>query len=321
MAEVVEASRGKEALLEVTGEVRAAGGVVRRRVDGQVHTVLVHRPRYDDWSLPKGKLLDGETFEEAAKREVREETGLECRIDGELPPSRYLDQHGMPKVVRYWFMEALAGHDLHPTDEVDDARWFTISEARDVLTYDRDRAVLDAATTADAPVSLVRHAKAGDRRTWSGDDLSRPLSKTGRRQAKALVHVLSTRVIERILSSPAVRCVETVKPLSEQRGLPIEPRDELLEGAPLSGMLELLDELRSMPSVLCGHGDLIPEVIGYLEARGAVVGPERGWKKGSVWALERDAGVIVRATYIPPPEVDTKKPPRRRQLSGERRDS
>lgn len=306
MAEVVEAPRAKEALLDVTSEVRAAGGVVRRRVDGQVHTVLVHRPRYDDWSLPKGKLLDGESFEEAATREVREETGLECRIDGELPPSRYTDQHGAPKVVRYWSMEALDGHDLHPTDEVDDARWFTISEARDVLTHDRDRAVLDTATTADAPAYLVRHAKAGDRRTWSGDDLSRPLSKTGRRQAKALVHVLSTRVIERILSSPAVRCVETVKPLSEQRGLPVEPCDELLEGAPLSGLLELLDELRSTPSVLCGHGDLIPGVIEHLDARGAVVGPERGWKKGSVWVLEREAGLVVRATYVPPPPVDQK---------------
>jgi broad specificity phosphatase PhoE/8-oxo-dGTP pyrophosphatase MutT (NUDIX family) len=301
-------------------EVRAAGGVVRCRVDGQIHTVLVHRPRYDDWSFPKGKLLEGESFEEAAEREVLEETGLECRIDVELPPSRYVDQQGRPKLVRYWSMEALDGRDLRPTQEVDEARWFPLAEARDVLTYDRDRAVLDAATTGQAPAYLVRHAKAGDRRTWSGDDLSRPLSKAGRRQAKALVRVLSSRVIERILSSPAVRCVDTVKSLADQRGLPIEPRDELLEGAPLSGLLELLDELRSTPSVLCAHGDLIPAIIEHLEARGALVGPDRGWKKGSVWVLEREAGLVVRATYIPPPEVEPKTPPRRRQPSGERRD-
>jgi 8-oxo-dGTP diphosphatase len=300
-------------------EVRAAGGVVRCRVNGEVHTVLVHRPRYDDWSFPKGKLLEGESFEEAAEREVLEETGLECRIDVELPPSRYVDQQGRSKLVRYWSMETLDGRDLHPTQEVDEARWFPLAEARDVLTYDRDRAVLDAATTGQAPAYLVRHAKAGDRRTWSGDDLSRPLSKAGRRQAKALVRVLSSRVIERILSSPAVRCVETVRPLADHRGLPIEPRDELLEGAPLSGLLELLDELRSTPSVLCAHGDLIPAIIEHLEARGALVGPDRGWKKGSVWVLEREAGLVVRATYIPPPEVDPKTPPRRRQPSGERR--
>ena len=290
----------------MTSEVRAAGGVVRCRMDGKVHTVLVHRPRYDDWSLPKGKLLEGESFEEAATREVLEETGLECRIDVELPTSRYLDQQGRPKLVRYWSMETLDGRDLHPTQEVDEARWFTIAEARDALTYERDRAVLDAANTGDAPVYLVRHAKAGDRQAWSGDDLFRPLSKTGRRQAKALVRVLSSRVIERILSSPAVRCVETVEPLADQRGLPIEPRDELLEGAPLPGLLGLLEELRSTPSVLCGHGDLIPAAIEHLEAQGALVGADRGWKKGSVWVLEREAGLVVRATYIPPPEVGPK---------------
>ena len=292
----------------MTSEVRAAGGVVRCRVDGQVRTVLVHRPRYDDWSFPKGKLLEGESFEEAAEREVLEETGLACRLDGELPPSRYVDQQGRPKFVRYWSMETLDGRDLRPTQEVDEARWFTLDEARDVLTYDRDRAVLDATTTGDAPAYLVRHAKAGDRQAWTGDDLSRPLSKSGRRQAKALVRVLSSRIVERILSSPAVRCVETVRPLADQRGLPIEPRDELFEGAPLLGLLELLDELRSAPSVLCGHGDLIPAIIEQLEARGALVGPDRGWKKGSVWVLEREAGLVVRATYIPPPDVDPKPP-------------
>ena len=277
-------------------------------VDGQVRTVLVHRPRYDDWSFPKGKLLEGESFEEAAEREVLEETGLACRLDVELPPSRYMDQQGRPKFVRYWFMESLDGLDLHPTDEVDEARWFTFAEARDVLTYDRDRAVLDAATTGDAPAYLIRHAKAGDRQAWTGDDLSRPLSKSGRRKAKELVRVLSSRIVERIMSSSAVRCVETVRPLADQRGLPIELRDELLEGAPLSALLELLDELRSTPSVLCGHGDLIPAIIEHLEARGTLVGQDRGWKKGSVWVLEREAGLVVRATHIPPPHVDPKRP-------------
>lgn len=301
MADGLEQAPAKEALLDVTSEVRAAGGVVRRRVGGQVQTVLVHRPRYDDWSFPKGKLLDGESFEEAAIREVREETGLECRIDAELPTSRYIDQDGRPKVVRYWSMDVIGSDDLHPTGEVDEARWLTLTEAREILTHDRDREVLDALTAQAAPAYLVRHAKAGDRNAWSGDDLSRPLSKSGRRQAKALVSVLSTNVIERILSSPAIRCVDTVRPLADQRGLPIESRDDLLEGAPLAGLLVLLDELRAIPPVLCGHGDLIPAVIEHFETRGALIGPDRGWKKGSVWVLEREAGMIVRASYISPP--------------------
>jgi phosphohistidine phosphatase SixA/8-oxo-dGTP pyrophosphatase MutT (NUDIX family) len=295
----------------MTSEVRAAGAVVLRRQDGTVHTVLVHRPRYDDWSFPKGKLLDGESFEEAARREVLEETGLEGRIDAELPPSRYLDQHGRPKLVRYWSMEMLDGREIHPTEEVDEARWFTLRDAREALSYDRDRAVLDAATAIDVPAYLVRHAKAGGRDAWPGDDRSRPLSKAGRRQAKGLVRILSSRIIERILSSPAHRCTETVAPLADQRGLPIEECDELLEGAPLAGVLGVLDELRSTPSVLCAHGDLIPAVIEDLEARRALVGPDRGWKKGSVWVLEREAGLVVRATYVPPPDVGPKASARR----------
>jgi 8-oxo-dGTP diphosphatase len=297
----VETPRANEALLDVTTEVRAAGGVVRRCLDGRVLTVLVHRPRYDDWTFPKGKLLKGESFEEAALREVLEETGLECRIDAELPSLQYIDQTGRPKVVRYWSMDALDGSDLRPTDEVDEARWLTLAEARQMLSYDRDREVLDALTAHDAPTYLIRHAKAGDRGKWSGDDRSRPLSKAGHRQATALVEVLSGRIIERIVSSPAIRCMETVKPLADQRGLPVEKRDDLLEGAPLSGMLALLDEPRSTPSVLCAHGDLIPAVIEHLEGEGMVVGSERGWKKGSIWILAREAGAVVRATYIPPP--------------------
>jgi 8-oxo-dGTP diphosphatase len=265
-----------------------------------VLTVLVHRPRYDDWTFPKGKLLDRESFEEAALREVLEETGLECRIDDELPPLRYLDQDGRAKVVRYWSMDALDG-DLRPTDEVDEARWVTLDEARKILSYDRDREVLDALHTQGAPAYLIRHAKAGDRATWTDDDLSRPLSKTGHRQAKALVRVLSNRPIKRIVSSPAVRCVDTVRPLADQRGLPIEPRDELLEGGSLSGLIGLLDELRSTASALCGHGDLIPAAVEHLEGQGMVIGSDRGWKKGSVWALEREAGLFVHATYVPPP--------------------
>jgi 8-oxo-dGTP diphosphatase len=204
-------------------------------------------------------------------------------------------------VVRYWSMDVLDGINLRPKAEVDEARWLTLAEARQLLSYDRDREVLDALTAHDAPTYLIRHAKAGDRSDWSGDDQSRPLSKAGRRQAKGLVEILSGMIIERILSSPAIRCVETVKPLGDQRGLPLEPREELLEGAPLPGLLGLLDELRSTPSVLCGHGDLIPAVIEQLEGEGMLVGSERDWKKGSVWTLEREAGSVVRATYIPPP--------------------
>ncbi len=118
-------------------EVRAAGGVVVR--DGRV--LVVHRPRYDDWSLPKGKALDGESDEECALREVEEETGLRCRLGREVATSQYVDARGRPKRVRWWEMEPLEG-EFVPTDEVDELRWVTRDEARRLLSYDRDAQVL-----------------------------------------------------------------------------------------------------------------------------------------------------------------------------------
>jgi 8-oxo-dGTP diphosphatase len=121
-------------------DVRAAGGVVVR--DGLV--ALVHRPRYDDWTLPKGKLDNGESFEEAALREVEEETGLRARLVRELPPVNY-EVRGRPKVVRYWLMDVESDGGFVANDEVDEVRWVEPAEARALLTYDRDRDVLAAA--------------------------------------------------------------------------------------------------------------------------------------------------------------------------------
>jgi 8-oxo-dGTP diphosphatase len=128
----------------VSAEVEAAGGVMVR--EGRV--AVVHRPEYDDWTLPKGKLDPGETFEGAALREVEEETGLRCELGPELPSTHYEDSKGRPKVVRYWRMTPLSG-EFEPNDEVDEVRWLEPEEAADLLTYERDREVI-AAAAADA---------------------------------------------------------------------------------------------------------------------------------------------------------------------------
>lgn len=129
--------------VDVTEAVRAAGGVVTRRSEtGRVEVVVVHRVSYADWTFPKGKLHEGETEEEAALREVEEETSLRGRLERELGSTRYHDSRGRPKTVRYWEMTVLAG-DLEPANEIDAARWASLEEARSLLTYDRDVALLD----------------------------------------------------------------------------------------------------------------------------------------------------------------------------------
>jgi 8-oxo-dGTP diphosphatase len=123
----------------VSDRVEAAGGVVER--DGRV--LLVHRPRYDDWTFPKGKLDPGESFEDAALREVEEETGVRCSLGRELASTRY-EVNGRPKLVRYWLMTPRAELEFTPNEETDGLRWVTPDEARALLTYDRDRDVLRA---------------------------------------------------------------------------------------------------------------------------------------------------------------------------------
>ena len=129
--------------------VQAAGGLLwRRRDDGTLEVLVVHRPKYDDWTLPKGKLDPGESHETAAAREVWEETGMRGRLGRELPATRYHDRHGRPKRVRYWEMQVEEGGEFVPNHEVDEVRWVDLDTAARMLSYERDRALLESLSVA-----------------------------------------------------------------------------------------------------------------------------------------------------------------------------
>jgi 8-oxo-dGTP diphosphatase len=151
------------------------------------------------------------------------------------------------------------------------------------------------------PVYLVRHAKARRRESWPDNDRLRPLTKTGRRQAEGLVRLLRSFPVARITSSPYVRCVQTIRPLALDRSIGIVESEGLSEGASLDAMLELLEPASDGADVFCSHGDVIPAVVTSLAGAGMKVRGEEGWKKGSIWVLEREAGAFGKGRYIPPP--------------------
>lgn len=282
--------------------VRAAGGIVVRGEGADRELALVHRPRYDDWSFPKGKLVDGEPEDVAALREVFEETGLRCRLGDHVGAVTYADRSGRPKIVRYWTMTAEGGA-FEPGDEVDELRWVAADEAATMLTYRHDRDLLGAAmdVRTQPPIYLVRHAKAGKRQLWTGPDEERPITRRGRRQARRLVERFHGLEVRRVVSSPYVRCVQTVEPLARSRGLRVEHASELAEGVELAEALDFVLSLEAAPIVLCGHGREIQALVKEFEAAGAYVEGSRGLAKGSVWVLERRDGRIASTRYLPAP--------------------
>jgi 8-oxo-(d)GTP phosphatase len=281
--------------------VRAAGGVILRRRDGVLETLLVHRPKYDDLTFPKGKAIDGELDEETALREVVEETGVRGELGPELVATSYVDPQGRPKRVRYWLIRP-DGRDggFQPGDEIDRIVWVDVGKAERSLTYERDRTVLDAATGLTQPLFFVRHAKAWPRDHWRGDDDQRPLTTKGARQAEGIAAAFDDRPLVDVLSSPTLRCVRTVEPLARRHGLPVRTVDWLLPGTPAAVTRAEALALPG-PSVLASHREVIPDLVrGFAEEGMSLDGPV-AWKKGSTWAIERDAGFPSAGRYRPPP--------------------
>jgi 8-oxo-dGTP pyrophosphatase MutT (NUDIX family) len=257
--------------------VRAAGAVLWRPAGAGIEVAVVHRPRYDDWSLPKGKLDDGEHPLVAGVREVLEETGIRAHPQVRLPDVAYRLPDGMPKTVEFWSMRAGAGaaEPVADPDEVDEVRWLTPEQAADRLSYPADaRQVrrVDDLPAITAVTTLVRHASAGERKKWSGNDALRPIDALGRQQADGLAAVLTVFGPERLLAATPLRCKQTLEPLATALGLPIvtdsafaEPAD--LEDLPARAKLaatRLAEVREDGPAAICSQGKLIPPALATL---------------------------------------------------------
>lgn len=290
--------------------IAAAGGVPWRRDDGVVRLAVVHRPRYDDWSFPKGKLRPGELPLLAAVREVTEETGLELVIGRRLPRTSY-QSDGTPKTVDYWSMRATG--EFVANDETDGMKWLTPEKAVKTLSYADDQAlVADLLAVAVAPVRvlLVRHGRAGDSESWSGPDIDRPLDERGVAEAATLADVLPAFGPDRVVSADPLRCRQTLQPLAERLGLLVGQASEFGEDDYLddpTAARNALAELLGADSVAAvgSQGGVIPDLLEWLLTSGQPVtgvsprrradGPPA--RKGSVWALTAHDGKVVSADY------------------------
>jgi 8-oxo-(d)GTP phosphatase len=255
--------------------VRAAGGVVwrRRRRDDPARVLLVHRPRYDDWSLPKGKLHRGEHPIAAACREVEEETGVRVSAGVRLPSVGYrtrVNGNLADKVVDYWAMTVIENLGFSPGRETDELAWLSVDRALDQLSYAHDVEVLTAFARLPplyAPVVLLRHARAGDRRRWRGPDADRPLDPTGLARARELAVILGRFHPARLVSAAPLRCIQTLEPLAAATGLTIDIDTAFDETADPQGAARRLRRLGRMrrATIVCSQDIVIPHALAILD--------------------------------------------------------
>lgn len=264
--------------------------------------LLVHRPKYDDWSFPKGKLDRGERSATAAVREVLEETGVQVRLGPPLSSQRYPIRGG-DKTVSYWTGRPVGEHDIAtyaPNDEIDDVRWVPVDRARTQLSYPHDVDTLEEALELrkrTRTLVVLRHAIARSRKTWTKDDRRRPLLATGRRQAQRLVPVLAAYDVPRIVTSGSTRCVETVRPYAEAIGGKVEKDDRFSEEEvtpkgirrAVAAILEELDEAPkdSGGIVVCTHRPVLPLVFDELGI------DDPGLEKGEMLVVHLRRGRVV----------------------------
>lgn len=249
--------------------IEAAGGVLWRPAYGGVglEVALVHRPKYDDWSIPKGKLNPDEHPIIGAVREVWEETGFTGVPGRPLGEIRYV-KDSAPKRVRYWAMHVETGR-FAPNPEVDQVMWLPPREAQRHLSPDRDQKILagvDVDIVTTWPCVLARHGSAGERSTWEGDDRERPLDRLGDEQAEALVPLLAAYGIRRVLSADVLRCMETIGPYAGFAHLPVESEPLVSEAGyaeqPDRALERLLEIISSgVPSVVCSQGKNLPSLL------------------------------------------------------------
>jgi phosphohistidine phosphatase SixA/ADP-ribose pyrophosphatase YjhB (NUDIX family) len=290
----------------------AAGGVVwRRDIEGEIQVLLVHRPRYDDWSLPKGKLEESEALISCAYREILEETGISIKLGPYIGSVEYYVPDGL-KSVSYWSASLIEDKStFHPNEEVDQIIWLDLESAILRVTRDSDRYILDrfGVTPYDSSaLIMLRHAKALERAEWQGEDEDRPLQLIGQLQAKRMLSLYQVFGLDEIYTSDAVRCLDTVSQMA--KSLQLNPtitnavseytykrnKDKAIDYAK-----ELIKKNRQI--ILCSHNPVLPRMMEKLTKKIDFDYPNNKLLPGEAWVLFHDKKEVLQIDRMAAPTV------------------
>ena len=292
--------------------IQAAGAVLWRRLsDELIQVALIHRPRYDDWSFPKGKVETGESEISCAFREVLEETGYETIFGPELCKIEYMVGEAT-KTVRYWSAQAIGeAKGVMDLQEVDQIIWVTIADAYNKLSREGDKEVLknfEKFGTDTTPLILLRHGKAIAREEWEGDDGDRPLAQLGQIQSMRMLAKYFPFGIAEIHTSDAVRCYETVAPMARSLSLDMIYWTELSEYAyekDKKAAINVVNDIieSEAHAVVCGHNPVIPGIVAKFIGKKNFKGLDHGLMPGEAFILHHRDGEIIAIDWMPAPEA------------------
>ena len=294
----------------MSSTIQAAGAVVWRNNKDKTEVAIIHRPKYNDWSFPKGKLEVGESLIACAHREVFEETNIQTEFGPFLGDIEYLTPDGK-KQVSFWAAKAITHKDFSPNSEVDQLKWVEVKKVKESLTLETDKKILAQFIKLDfdtKPFILLRHAKAITRDEWQGDDDDRPLDSLGQNQAKRLLSIYQVYNIEQIHTSDAVRCYDTVNPMVKGLAIKLEVTGKLSESTYKKDKEKAFDYAKDLIKedariLLCSHNPILPKMLNRLTKKSDVDADEGKLSPADGWVIHRSGKAIIQIDRIDAPTL------------------
>ena len=290
--------------------IQAAGAIVWRNNKDKTEVVIIHRPIYDDWSFPKGKVEINESLIACAHREVLEETNIQTEFGAFLGDIEYLTPDGK-KHVFFWAAKAINQNNFTPNSEVDQIKWVEVKKVKELLTLETDKKILAQFIKLDfdtKPFILLRHAKAITRDEWQGDDDDRPLDSTGQNQASRLLSIYQVYNLEQIHTSDAVRCYDTVNPIAKAFGINLEVTGKLSESTYKKDREKAFDYAKDLIKVdarilLCSHNPILPKMLNKLTKKSDIDADEGKLSPADGWVIHRSGKEIIQIDRIDAPTL------------------